>query len=145
MGLFRSTPEERAAKEQQAAEARAQKERRAEEERRRIEAEAFAKTPAGQARRARAAKRRIFQTDMVLSETTGSTFADFSSHSRTSETLDCGGMIEAIEEEGWRLEHADYIYRVTGSSSRDRHLSSGQKETVSGQIVGIYIFRAAEV
>ncbi len=55
---------------------------------------------------------------------------------------DYSGTIQAIEDEGWHLEHVGYIYRITGSESRDKFLASGQQEAVSGEIVGIYIFRA---
>lgn len=133
MGLFKSTPEELAAKERKVAEERA-----------RQAAEAFARSPAGQARAAKAANRTIFQTEMALSQTQGTTFMDLSSHSNSSAAFDYGAIIESIEAEGWRLEHVGYVYRVIGSSSRDRHLSSGQNEVVSGQIVGIYLFRAVE-
>jgi len=50
-------------------------------------------------------------------------------------------MLDSIEAEGWLLEHAGYVYRVTRTISRDKLLSSGQQEAVEGEIVGIYIFR----
>jgi hypothetical protein len=55
---------------------------------------------------------------------------------------DFSNEIEAIESEGWHLEHAGYVYRMTGSVSRDKLLSSGQQEAIHGEVLGIYIFRA---
>lgn len=49
--------------------------------------------------------------------------------------------IEQIESEGWTLDNAGYVFQETGSVSRDKFLSSGQQEAVSGRILGIYIFR----
>ena len=131
MGLFKKTPEELA-----------------ENERRRVEAEritaekAFAATPAGQSRAALAAGQKIFQIDMPLSKTTGRTVAMIGAYAGSTKTIDYSSTIQSIEKEGWRLEHAGYVYRVTGSVSRDKFLASGQQEAVSGEIVGIYIFRS---
>lgn len=131
MGLFSSTPEEKAEKERN----------RREEEARRAD-EAFAATPPGQARAARKSGATIFQVDIPLSKTTGETVAMVGAFARSTPTTDCSRLIQAIEAEGWRLEHAGYVYRVTGSVSRDKFLASGQQEAVHGEIVGIYLFRA---
>ena len=50
--------------------------------------------------------------------------------------------IEKIESEGWRMEHVGYVFRPTRTVSRDRFLASGQQEAISGEVLGIYIFRA---
>lgn len=60
----------------------------------------------------------------------------------TSTNDDHSSTLSAIESQGWRHEHADYVYRTTGASSRDKLLSSGQQESMSGEILGVYIFRA---
>jgi hypothetical protein len=52
--------------------------------------------------------------------------------------------IEAIEAEGWKLEHASYVFEQTGFLSRDQFMKSGQAARVTGQILGIYIFRRDE-
>jgi hypothetical protein len=52
------------------------------------------------------------------------------------------GPLELIEQEGWRLEHAGFVFQQRGSQSRDRFTASGQIQTVVGEIVGIYVFRA---
>ena len=131
MGFFSRSPEEIAASEQ----------RRQEEEKRKKEAE-FAASPAGQARAAKAAGMKIFQIDVPLSKTKGQTVAMVGAFADSTKTVDYSSSIQAIEEEGWRLEHVGYVYRITGSESRDKFLASGQQEAVSGEIVGIYIFRA---
>ena len=38
---------------------------------------------------------------------------------------------------------AGYVFLQTGSVSRDKLLSSGQQEVISGQVLGIYTFRFA--
>jgi len=115
--------------------------RKFEEKKRKLE-EAFAKTPAGKARAAKAAGMKIFQIDIPLSKTEAYTVAMIGAFSKSANIQDYAGTIQAIEDEGWRLDHVGYVYRITGSQSRDKFLASGQQEAVSGEIVGIYIFRA---
>ncbi len=55
------------------------------------------------------------------------------------------GLLGEVESEGWRLENVGYVFQETGMVSRDKLLSSGQTGSVTGQIVGIYLFRAAEL
>ena len=52
-------------------------------------------------------------------------------------------VLEQIEAEGWHLEHIGYVFQETGAVSRDKLLSSGQVQQVTGQIIGIYLFRSA--
>ena len=130
MGLFKITPEEKAEKER----------KKSEEENRKKEA-AFAKAPAGQARAAKKAGMKIFQIDIPLSKTKASTVAMVGAFANSTKIEDYSDTIQAIEDEGWHLEHVGYIYRITGSESRDKFLASGQQEAVNGEIVGIYIFR----
>jgi hypothetical protein len=51
------------------------------------------------------------------------------------------GTLAAIESLGWRLEHVGYIFMITGESSSDRRLGTGKNTAVSGETVGIYLFR----
>ncbi len=53
-------------------------------------------------------------------------------------------VVEVIEEEGWTMCHADHVFQQTHSKSRDKFLSSGQQQAVSGKLVGIYTFRRRE-
>lgn len=131
MGFFNPTPEELATKEI----------RRAAKEKIRNKAE-FAASPAGQARAAKSDGMKIFQIDVPLSQTKGYTVPMVGSYAESSETVNYANIIQSIEEEGWHLDHVGYVYRITGSVSRDKFMESGQQEAVSGEIVGIYIFRA---
>jgi hypothetical protein len=62
---------------------------------------------------------------------------------RTRDVMETGPLDE-IEAEGWRLETAGYVFQPTGSQSRDRLLASGQVETIMGNVLGIYLFRATD-
>lgn len=140
MSLFKPTPEELERKEQ----------RRQEEKRQAAAAEAvrqekeFLKTPPGRARAARKSGMKIFQIDMPLSQSKAHIEPMIGAFTRKENTADYANMIQAIEEEGWRLEDVGYVFRWTGSETRDKFFASGQQESVSGEIIGIYIFRATE-
>ena len=125
MGFFNPTTEERAEKERQ----------KSEKKRRKSEA-------AQQARAAKLAGMKIFQIDLPLSQTKGYTRAMEGAYTDSTKTRDYSSTIQFIEEEGWRLDHVGYVYRITGIVSRDKFWSSGQQVAVSGEIVGIYTFRA---
>jgi hypothetical protein len=154
VGLFSQNPEEIAEKQRKRVEAFAEKERkraeesaenermRAKETETKAEAE-FAKTAPGQARAAKTAGATIFQIDVPLSKTRGFTVDLQGAYAHTRKSQSYANEIQLIEAEGWRLEHVGYVYRVTGSVSRDRLLASGQQEAVHGEIVGIYLFRVA--
>lgn len=131
MSFFNPTPEERAEKTR----------RKAEEQQQALES-IFNSSPAGRARAEKLAGSKIFQIDVPLSRTTGRTVAMIGAYADSTKTKDYSSLIESIEAEGWRLDHVGYIYRITGSVSRDKFLASGQEEATSGEIVGIYIFRA---
>lgn len=49
-----------------------------------------------------------------------------------------------IEEAGWRLEHANWVYVQTGQNSRDKFVATGQQVVVTGEVLGIYLFRRDE-
>ena len=85
---------------------------------------------------------KIFQIDLPLSSTKARVEAMVGAYADSSDAKDYSNEIQSVEGEGWRLEHANYIYRITGSVSRDKFLASGQQEAVSGEIIGIYIFRS---
>jgi hypothetical protein len=77
---------------------------------------------------------------LPLSETVGRAVPLGPTYTQTRDTQDTG-VLDAIESEGWRLEHAGYVYRILESVSRDKFFSSGQREAMSGEIVGVYLFR----
>lgn len=49
--------------------------------------------------------------------------------------------LAAIEAIGWRLEHVGYVFVVTDENTRHNLFLSGQQVAVSGETVGIYLFR----
>jgi hypothetical protein len=50
-------------------------------------------------------------------------------------------ILDAVENEGWYLEHVGYVYRLTESDSRTKFMSSGLQAAFGGEIIGIYLFR----
>lgn len=117
---------------------------KAEREQQRSEAEWW-NSPPGQARAARFHGRTILQLAIPLERRARTGLGVFSGDATKGgfhiETQDASGTIEQVEAEGWMLENVGYVFRETGSVSRDKLLSSGQTAQVVGDIVGIYIFR----
>lgn len=114
-------------------------------ERKLREEEAFRSTPKGIARTAKEEGRKVFQYVEKLSETVGAAVpmvGAFTSGKQNEGVIISS--IEDIESEGWVLINDNYVFQVTGSVSRDKFLSSGQQEAVSGQLIGIYTFRAVD-
>jgi hypothetical protein len=109
---------------------------------------AFARSPQGLARAASQAGDGFFQLTIPLSQTertsmgilSGGQQAGWDVRTRTGSHSD---VLSLIESEGWRLQDVDYVFQQTGAVSRDKLLSSGQTSVVTGQIVGIYLFRRA--
>jgi len=99
--------------------------------------------PQEQAREAFESGAKLFQIELPVSQTTGSVVAMNGTYTQDVD-IDNTNKLEAIESEGWKLENTGYVYRVLKSVSRDKFLSSGQQEAISGEIVGIYIFRRVE-
>jgi hypothetical protein len=56
---------------------------------------------------------------------------------------DPGDILGQVEAIGWRLEHVDHVYVMTGQTNRDKFFSSGQDTGIIGDLVGIYLFRRA--
>jgi hypothetical protein len=144
MSFFKKTPEEIAANEARKMEMaqRAEEQRKQEEEERRIEAELA--TPAGQAKAARADGAKTFQISLPISQTVGRKGAFFGGSSTTTST-EHSSVIDSIEAQGWRLEHANYVYQLTQAVSSRSILSGGNQgfdQAYHGEIIGIYIFRA---
>ncbi len=59
----------------------------------------------------------------------------------TTTTENHTSTLAAIEDVGWHLEHAGYVFVMTGESSRDKFLFSGQQSALSGETHGVYLFR----
>ncbi|MBZ3903298.1 MULTISPECIES: hypothetical protein [Streptomyces] len=52
-------------------------------------------------------------------------------------------LLSRIEDVGWRLHTAQYLYVQLGEESRDKWMSSGQRVAIKGKIVGMYLFGRA--
>jgi hypothetical protein len=133
MALFRSeTEEEKAAK-------AAQRER---EEAEKAQRE-YLESPIGQADQAHDRGDLFFQIEIPHASMKGSvTWAGNLNKKKTyGGAPDTLGQIEQL---GWRLEHASWVYVQTGQESRDKFASSGQQVVVKGEVVGIYLFRRAD-
>ena len=125
--------QKQAAKEEQLAAEQAEKER-----------QEFLASPVGQARTAHEAGDIFFQFAAPISETkrTAMALLGGSKDMRKSESSH-GDVLGGIEKEGWQLEDVGYVFEQTGSVSRDKFASSGQTASVTGNIVGVYLFRRA--
>ena len=136
MGIFaKPTEEELAAKATQ----------REQEAREKAEDEWYA-SPPGQAYLAKEAGDVFFQVEIPHKTITGFANAMWASNTsqRQQANAPSSDMLGLIESEGWRLEHASWVYVQTGQNSRDKFLASGQQVVVQGEIVGIYLFRNAD-
>jgi hypothetical protein len=148
MGLLDRDP----AKQLERESAKEERRRLAEEDKRQRQAAAEAKriasSPQGRARAAYEAGAKLFQISLDVALTEKSILGAHVMYGAATTTktreVGAGTDLESIEAEGWRLEHVGYVFRPTGTESRDKFLASGQIETVLGNVVGIYLFRRAE-
>jgi hypothetical protein len=118
-------------------EARIERERIYREER---EHENWLTTPVGLAATAKENGEGFFEIELEVGTSKRDvTFGskDFGRHTKRSFT----GLLSSIEAVGWKLEHVGYYFLITGESSRDKFLASGQSVAVSGKTMGIYLFR----
>jgi hypothetical protein len=140
---FGKSPEEKAAeqaaKEQQAIEAARQQAAAAQAKAQ----QDFLAGPIGQATTAKQGKQGFFEVQLTVgsSQRVSSIFNSDPTGSGSNRTATHAGTLAAIESVGWHLEHVGYIFMITGESSSDRILGTGQNTAVSGETVGIYLFR----
>jgi hypothetical protein len=120
---------------------------REDQERKRRE-DTFNASPPGQARLAKQDGLAFFITSIPLQQTQrtvmGAMTGDSTKTGQKIRSHEHRGVLADIEREGWRLEHAGWVFRETGMVSRDKLLSSGQTGSVTGEIVGIYLFRSID-
>jgi ribosomal protein S27E len=104
---------------------------------------AFWASPQGKAAKAFERGDEFFQIEIPHSSVTGFTNAAFSSATKGTirRKLTRTDLLGQIEETGWRLQHADWVYVQTGQNSRDKFLASGQHVVVTGEVIGMYLFR----
>jgi hypothetical protein len=109
------------------------------------ERQEFLASPVGQARTAYEAGDVYFQFAAPITETKrtvmGVIGGDKNAVRRSDETH--ADALGQIEKEGWKLAEVGYVFEQTGSVSRDKLMSSGQTASVTGNIVGVYLFRRA--
>ena len=102
--------------------------------------QAWLASPVGLATTAKEQGNGFFELELEIGSSSRSvTFGsgDFGSHKKQDFT----GLLSQIESVGWHLEHVGYYFMVTGESSRDKFLASGQNVAVNGKTMGVYLFR----
>jgi hypothetical protein len=131
--------------EQKAAEDLAKQQLRATQEAERRQAE-FLASPVGQATTAKEQGQGFFEIQLQVgsSQRDSTVWGSNNFALAKTETATHSGTLAAIEALGWRLEHVGYVFMITGESSRDKMLSTGQQTAVSGVTVGIYLFRSTD-
>lgn len=100
-------------------------------------------SPLGRAEDAKAAGQRFFEVQITVSVSK----RDVVPGSRDlgdRDQEDPGLVLGQIESLGWELVHVDHVFVPTGESSRDKFLASGQFTALSGETVGIYLFRTTD-
>jgi hypothetical protein len=101
---------------------------------------AWLASPLGRATAAKQAGHEFFELQLDVGGHTGT--ASFGTAGGTRETTSSAQTLAELEKVGWRLEHAGYVFLMTGESSTNRGgFSSGENTAVSGTVVGIYLFR----
>lgn len=142
MGLF-SSDEERARKEAE----RGERERAlADQQRAKSEARArqeWAASPLGQATLAKEAGQTFFEIQVEVGRAEGQAMWGTRDYASSEQITSSAELLGEIERLGWRLEHAGYVFRMTGQSSTERMFVSGEESAVSGVTLGIYLFRNA--
>ncbi|MDX6286825.1 MAG: hypothetical protein QOG53_2310 [Frankiales bacterium] len=104
---------------------------------------AFRASPVGQATSANEQGHGFFEIQLTVgsSQRDSTIWGSNNTSWNKAKTQTHAGTLSAIEAAGWRLENVGYIFVITGESSRDKFLASGQQTAVSGHTVGIYLFR----
>lgn len=102
--------------------------------------EAWLASPVGLATTAKENGNGFFELELEIGSSSRAVSfgsADFGSHKKQDFT----GLLSQIEAVGWHLEHVGYYFMVTGETSRDKFLASGQNVAVNGKTMGVYLFR----
>lgn len=134
--IFKKSEEERAA-EKAALEEKLQKEK--EEARHK----AWLASPVGMATSAKESGNGFFEIELEIGSSKRNVSfgsSDFGKHKKSDFT----GLLSQIEGVGWRLEHVGYYFMITGETSRDKFLASGQNTAVNGKTMGVYLFRNSD-
>ena len=135
-GIFKKSDEERAA-ERAALDAKEAKQRED------AERKAWLATPLGMATSAKESGNGFFEIELEIGSSKRNVSfgtSDFGNHKKNDFT----GLLSQIENIGWKLEHVGYYFMITGETSRDKFLASGQNTAVNGKTMGVYLFRNME-
>jgi len=54
---------------------------------------------------------------------------------------DAADMLGQVEEAGWHLEHAGYVFVETGEVAQSKFMTAGSVTRTNGYVEGIYLFR----
>lgn len=104
----------------------------------------FLESPAGRARNAHQQGQKYFQISIPI-DNVGRDALAVLGHSMVTKVKYVGDAIGIIlgdiEKEGWVLFDAGFVFRQTRQDSRDKFLVSGQQVAISGETVGIYLFK----
>ena len=106
---------------------------------------AYWASPLGRAHRAKETGARFFQVEIPHSSIGGIANLAWTAGGTSQRTQRHGAapdLLGQIEELGWHLEQASWVYVQTGQNSRDKFLASGQHVVVQGEVIGIYLFRS---
>ncbi len=103
-------------------------------------------TPAGRARAALEAGATVFQLVLPLPDSPDAARDPGSEPPANENPADHNAVLNAIESQGWRLEHASYVGRRTAAVGEGETPPGGQhRAAASEEIVGVYIFRRKEL
>ena len=107
---------------------------------------AYWTSPVGEAAQAKQRGDRFFQTAIATATLEGYSNLAWGSGdvSKTTRARGATDVLGQIEQLGWHLEHAGFVFIETGTSSRDKVMASGQRTSTSGRVEGIYLFRSID-
>jgi hypothetical protein len=143
MGLFKSDEERAREEAERQAVAHAEQARREAAQKEQSFREWLA-SPIGQATAAKQAGQRFFELQMSVGYHEREAMWGSRDYASSDQVISSAGVIGEIERIGWHLEHAGYVFQMTGQSSTERFFVSGEQTSVSGVTVGIYLFRNTE-
>jgi hypothetical protein len=132
-GIFKKSEEERNIE-------RAEREKQDEIKAKEKAHQTWLQTPLGMATQAKESGNGFFEIELEIGSSKRSVSfgtADFGKNKKSDYT----GLLSQIEEIGWHLEHVGYYFMITGETSRDKFLASGQNTAVNGKTMGVYLFR----
>jgi hypothetical protein len=104
---------------------------------------AYDKSPVGKAQAAFNSGARFFQIEIEVSSLAGYASTFGSSYNSVNHSGNASDVLGQIEEVGWHLEHAGWVFIETGATSTNRVLSTGQGTVTKGNVTGVYLFRRA--